>query len=198
MQNHVTFEEAKQRYSVSNQNDQRKRKYTRYFFLPNVNEERSARISVCQKMFLGTLGYSSDEVLRTLQSSTDEVEVVQGSKRGKKKKMNRKHKITFDDEEIIRNNIKKYNLCVSHYRREHAPNRLYLPSELSITDMFEDYKICCEENRKVYLYIKYWRILKKMNISFARLGTEECEVCEVCEDSHSRRIPKKATDRNVW
>ena len=83
MQNHVTYEVPKRRYSVSNQNDQRKRKYTRYFFLPNVNEERSARISVCQKMFLGTLGYSS-EVLGTLQSSTDEVEVVQGSKRGKK------------------------------------------------------------------------------------------------------------------
>ena len=119
-------------------------------------------------MFLGTLGYSSDEVFRTLQSSTDEVEVVQGSKRGKNEP---KHQITFDDEEIIRNHVKKYNPCVSHYRREHAPNRLYLPSELSITDMFEDYKICCEEeNRKVYSYIKYWRILKKMNISFAKFA----------------------------
>ena len=36
-----------------------------------VNDDTSP-ISVCQRMFLGTLGYSCDEVLRTLQSSTDE------------------------------------------------------------------------------------------------------------------------------
>ena len=45
--------------------------------------------------------------------------------------------------------------------------------------MYEDYKISCqEEDRKVYSYITYWRIIKEMNISFAKLGTEECEVCD--------------------
>ena len=93
-------------------------------------------------MFLGTLGYSSDEVLRTLQSSTDEADVVKRSKRGK---YDPKHKIKPINEIFIKEHIKKYNQCISHYRREHAPNRLYLPSELSIVEMFNDYKICCEE-----------------------------------------------------
>ena len=44
-----------------------------------------------KKMFLRTLGYSSDEGLRTSQSSTGEADVVQGSKRGKHEP---KHKIT--------------------------------------------------------------------------------------------------------
>ena len=80
---------------------------------------------------------------------------------------------------FFKKHINKYNPCISHYRREHAPNRLYPPSELCCSYMYEDYKISCqEEDRKVYSYITYWRIIKEMNISFAKLGTEECEVCD--------------------
>ena len=32
-----------------------------------------------------------------------------------------------------------FSPTVSHYRREHAPNRLYLSSELTITDMHNDF-----------------------------------------------------------
>ena len=45
--------------------------------------------------------------------------------------------------------------------------------------MYEDYKLCCEEDiKKSYSYIKFWRTIKDMHISFAKLGLEECEVCD--------------------
>ena len=58
---HVNFDEPKRRYST--EKEVRKRKCSRYFFLPITSQGKLTRIAVCQKMFLGTLGYSSDEVL---------------------------------------------------------------------------------------------------------------------------------------
>ena len=123
-----------------------------------ILKKRRSRIAVCQTMFLRTLGHKSDEVLRTVQNTNDEANIVPMSKRGKHQP---KHRISENDEAYIRMHIKKFNPCVSHYRSEHAPNRWYLPSELSCTKMSEDYQICCEEeNRKAFSYIKYWQIIK--------------------------------------
>ena len=172
LQNNVSLEEPKRRYSDPGP---RKRKYTRYFFLPNV-EKKGFRIYVCQTMFLHTLGYKSDEVLRTVQNSTDEADVVAKSKRGKRAPT---HKISSGDEQYIRDHMKSCNPCISHYRRAHAPNRQYLPSELSVKEMHADYKHCCDmDNRKAFSEIKYRRIVKEMNISFANFGIEECETCD--------------------
>ena len=88
------------------------------------------------------------------------------------------HKTPDKDEVFIKEHILKYNPHISHYRREHAPNRLYLPTELSCMDMHKDYLLDCEEAvRKPYSYVKYWRVAKTMYISFASLGIEECETC---------------------
>ena len=76
---HVNFNETKRRYST--EKEVRKRKGSRYFFLPITSQGKLTRIAVCQKTFLGTLGYSSDEVLRTSQNSTGEGNVIQKSKR---------------------------------------------------------------------------------------------------------------------
>nr|CAI5819387.1 unnamed protein product [Callosobruchus analis] len=38
----------------------------------------------------------------------------------------------------IRNHINSFNPKAPHYRRSHAPNRKYLPADLSITQMYED------------------------------------------------------------
>ena len=126
---------------------------------------------------------------RTVQNTNDEANIVPRSKREKHQP---KHKIAENDEAYIRMHIKKFNPCVSHYRREHAPNRWYLPSELSCTEMFEDYQICCEEeNRKAFSYIKYWQIIKEMNISFTKLGIEECELCDaytIHTQEHKKRL----------
>ena len=48
--------------------------------------------------------------------------------------------MTEDVKDLISSHISKFNPCISHYRRKHAPNRLYLPSELNIKVMYDYFK----------------------------------------------------------
>ena len=69
-----------------------------------------------------------------------------------------------------------YNPSVSHYRREHAPLRRYLPSEVNIRSMFKDFR---EKNPHFKCgYELYRSEVRKMRISFAKLGEEGCKICE--------------------
>lgn len=75
---------------------------------------------------------------------------------------------------------------ISHYRRSHAPNRLYLPSDLSVIKLYNDF---AEKYPNVCSYDHYRRNIRSLNISFVQLGHEECECCEHfkihghCEDN---------------
>ena len=90
-----------------------------------------------------------------------------------------KHAISKDDNDHIKDHIMKFNPAISHYRRVLCPNRLYFPSELSVTEMYSNYKQCCEEDkRKCCSYIHYFRTVKSMNISFVKEGIEECDICD--------------------
>ena len=35
-----------------------------------------------------------------------------------------------------------------------------------------------EAGQKILSYMSYWRQIKQMNISFAKLGVEECKLCD--------------------
>lgn len=67
---------------------------------------------------------------------------------------------------------------------KHAPNRKYLPSDLNVRDMYKDF---CEKSgitehsppEDCVSYDHYRRVIKDLNISFAKLGNEECETCEI-------------------
>ena len=151
LQDHVTLVEPKKRYS---EKGERKRLFNRSFLFPNI-DKKTSRISVCQVMFLNTLGYKSDEVLRTVSYSIDEAGVVCRSKRGKHAPA---HKISFEDDQYIRDHIDKFNPSKFHSSRKH---HLYLPSEISVKKMHSDYIDCCkEDNRKAFSEIKYRRVLK--------------------------------------
>lgn len=76
----------------------------------------------------------------------------------------------------------QFNPCVSHYRREHAPHRLYLPSDIKIKDMYTDYlRKHPDENVSYETYRKV--VTDDMNISFNKLGHEECDTCTI-QDRH--------------
>ena len=65
--------------------------------------------------------------------------------------------------------IKSFHPAVSHYRRDYAPN--YLSPELSITTLYNDFK---ENHKETELsYTCYRKEVKKLNISFVKLGEEE-------------------------
>ncbi|KAH9633935.1 hypothetical protein HF086_006451 [Spodoptera exigua] len=81
----------------------------------------------------------------------------------------------LDNTKIIEH-IMSFRPAVSHYRREHAPNKKYLPSDLSIRIMYDHY--CENEPETKVSYGFYRKLVKELNISFAKLGHEECEQCE--------------------
>lgn len=80
------------------------------------------------------------------------------------------------NDEPIKNHIESFNSAVAHYRREHAPNSRYLPSKISATNMYKDFTEKFPE--MICSYDHYRKILKNLNISFVKLGNEECEIFE--------------------
>ncbi|KAL4148233.1 hypothetical protein QTP88_002514 [Uroleucon formosanum] len=75
--------------------------------------------------------------------------------------------------------IESFNPTISHYRREHAPNVRYLPSDVTISLMHQHFIEKFPESDRNYISYEYYRCkVKEKNISFAQLGHEECELCE--------------------
>ena len=64
----------------------------------------------------------------------------------------------------IRDHIKSYGPSISHYRRAHAPNRLYLYPEFTIKGMLDDFNEKHPGNG--VHYSTYYQIVRAMKISF--------------------------------
>lgn len=135
-----------------------------HFFTDDVN----AKVNVCQKFFLATLGFNhlNTTFLRSALSS----EFPAADKRGK---YDRKSELMESD---VVEHVMTFTPQVSHHRREHAPNRLYLPSDVTINSMHSLFNESFPDKRCSYDY--YRKIVDKMNIGFTKLGHEKCEDCE--------------------
>ena len=78
------------------------------------------------------------------------------------------------------------NRSISHYRRKHAPLRRYLPAELNAHLL---YKYFCEMYPDIKVtYKTYWMQVKSLNISFAKLGLEQCETCLIYDVHMDRSV----------
>jgi hypothetical protein len=67
---------------------------------------------------------------------------------------------------------------------------LYLPSELITASMYKDFKDQhAEKGEKCPGYQTYRSVLRDKNISFAKLGEEECELC-LSYEQHQHSAPK--------
>ena len=175
-------QEATQRHTT---NDSSRRSKTYRYFLRRSMESGGGSKAVCKVFYLTTLGYnekSDSAVMRILHSAPIESTSPAADKRGKHEP---KNKLDRGD---ISHHISKFNPAVHHYRREHAPNRLYLPSDITITDMHADF---CREVKRVCLET-YRKEVERMNISFAVLGAEECERCK----KHSEHMDDRDTAEN--
>lgn len=92
-------------------------------------------VIMCAKFFfLSTLGYEvkNDRVLRDALTKTNLNITAKPNQQGK----TGKRKI---DRDIIIRHIESFKPSIAHYRREHAPNRRYLPSDINITMMYKDF-----------------------------------------------------------
>nr|CAI5839646.1 unnamed protein product [Callosobruchus analis] len=158
------------------------REYTYKYYLTSGEAEK---VSVCKTFFLATLGYEkeNDRMLKNL-CKTDP-KCIAPQKDGRRRSCPRK----VDRHSIIEH-VNSFNPTISHYRREHAPYRRYLPSDINITLMYKDFKQ--KYPNTDFSYESYRKIVTNdLNISFANLGNEECWECEEFE------IHKKATSHEA-
>ena len=111
---------------------------------------------VCKEMFLATLGFATDKVLTVFRSSST-VKDQRGQTPAGKRGNNRKN-VTVVQIDQIKKHINSFGPGISHYRRKHAPKRLYLDPSLTIRDMFNDYK---SQTADSLSYISYYRLESK-------------------------------------
>lgn len=111
--------------------EESKRSQSCTYKLPEVN---GLKVTVCKVMFLHTLGLKTDGMVTEFLRAKGNL------------KSNRVHRLTDDhrgkstpsskvDEEDIRHHINSYHPQISHYNREHTPNRRFLDPEITITGM---------------------------------------------------------------
>lgn len=160
-----------------------RRSNTNFYFL---KDSEGCKQNVCKVFFLGTLGYEAknDRVLRDALSKTNSGVTARPSEQGKKGK-------TKIDRDIIMEHIESFRPTIAHYRREHAPERRYLPTDVNITLMYQDFKTKYPNCQ--FSYYLYREVVSSMKISFAKLGHEQCWVCESF-DLHSKLSSHKKDD----
>jgi len=94
----------------------------------------------------------------------------------KDKCTSKKNNDSIKTHNLVSDHIELFHPTISHYRREHAPDARYLPSDINIKLMYEDFN---EKYPDIQISYEFYRIkLKEKNISFAVLGHKECEICE--------------------
>ena len=138
------------------------------------------KVPVCKAMFLSTIGYKSDKILTVTRKSTA------ADKRGK---TSNKNAVSQEVVTEIKEHIHQtYEPTISHYRRPHAPHRLYVDSSLTQLDMYSHYKdtFTLAGASRIVSRPTFARIVKDMNISFAKLGCELCETCLLYEQHNPK------------
>lgn len=159
-----------------------RRAFTNEYHFKKASEQGGGLHRVCKVFYLGTLGFSSNNtsvVLNALNkrmevSSIENVQDMRGRHAPK-------HKMAVETRGLIIQHIQSFRPMSHHYRRAHAPYRRYLPCELSITGLHNDFR---KKNADVAVgYSSYARVFHKGNISFAKLANEECDVC-LAQDNH--------------
>nr|CAH7766115.1 unnamed protein product [Callosobruchus chinensis] len=100
-----------------------------------LKSDSGTDVNVCKNFFLAILGYQvhNDRIVRDVLNKSDAKNLlIKPLKRGhpSEKQIDRKP---------IIDHINSLNPRISHYRREHAPNRKYLPSDSNIKLMHSDF-----------------------------------------------------------
>ena len=148
-----------ERKPIKGNNEHRARNnFISYYF----KNKDGVRQKVCKTFFLSTLGYgpSSSVIDSLIRSTPSGALCATPDARGGRRKEH------CADHDLIGKHIESYNPAMPHYRKAHAPKRRYLPSELTIKEMHDDYQAkhpSCQTS-----YRTYQRIMKELNISIAK------------------------------
>ncbi|KAK4885764.1 hypothetical protein RN001_002035, partial [Aquatica leii] len=147
-----------------------RRKFILKYFCPDQDGNNQ---EVCKVFFMSTLGYNKkcDKRLRTVVKNTNDDD-LQATPDFRDRHIPH-NKI---DKTRIVNHINSFRPSISHYRRERALNRKYLPTDLNVQIMFK----CFKSANKDFIcsYEHYRKTVQEMNISFVKLNHEECFACK--------------------
>ncbi|KAL1375676.1 hypothetical protein pipiens_017360 [Culex pipiens pipiens] len=170
IQQYASLADVKNRRSKRDVTDELVKKRSFVCTLPTASD---TPIVVCRTFFLNTIGYGKDcgnIIYRSIHGCDED-----GAPEPKRGKYTRK----TDSRDSVKDHIEGFGPTISHYRREHAPNRLYLPSDLTQKSMYDDYQ---QTHTSKVSYSLYSRVVNEMKISFVKLGHEECEACVSAEE----------------
>ena len=106
------------------------------------------------------------DFVKAKKSSEDDIQLLITDHRGKHEPKNKKN------HDSIKQHIESYHPQVSHYRIATAPNRRYLDHDLTIKELWMDYK----QNHNVS-YQVYQRVFQAENVGFAGPNQDECDLC---------------------
>lgn len=140
-------------------------------FKYGLTDESGDCHKVCRSFFLNTLGFDKSNTKVIYSSFAKDSSDVTKDKRGT-------HKRDFSIRNQMKDHVMSFDPQIAHYRREHAPQRLYLPSDMSAIKLYEHYKKNHPPNM-IGSYRLYSQVVREQNISFAKLGIEECEYCAI-------------------
>nr|XP_053621942.1 uncharacterized protein LOC128681791 [Plodia interpunctella] len=141
-----------------------------YFFCDKNGE----KVAVCKTFFITTLGYKKNncKAVRNIIDTYYKTQYAEPIIDGRGHNPNPSQ----IDRTKIKEHIMSFRPVVSHYRRVHAPNRKYLPSDINIRMMYDNY---CEKEPEINVSYGFYRnVVNELKISFTKLGHEECELCE--------------------
>ena len=126
---------------------------------------------MCKAFFLTTLGFGQTSADAVVAAVEDDAICAQADtdRRGEAPAINKL------DIEALKEHVWKFHPIKHHYRYEHAPNRYYLPQDLTIAQMHHDY--LAQENAQKCSFETYRKVVRSFNISFTRLAGEECSRC---------------------
>ena len=141
--------------------------------LPSSEAAREA-MTICKTFFLSTLGFGERSDSAVLGA------VKTGAITPVRDQRGRTMPNSKADEEKITEHIMKYKPVKHHYRYEHVPNRLYLPTDITVQKMYADYteaagrgevRPCSRE--------RYRQSVRRLNIGNTQLSAEECSKCSL-------------------
>ena len=109
------------------------RENTLQYHLPLSSGEK---LVVCKKFYMATLGLKGNGIIaQFLKWSKANPLISPSEKRGGRQNKD----VDEERNNCIMNHINSFNPQISHYNRNHAPNPKYLPPELSVKYMWDDY-----------------------------------------------------------
>lgn len=179
---------SKQRERKKTTKCPRNREFTREYTLI----KDGVPIKVCSVMFLNTLSINEKRVRTVLNNTTATgAPLVDG--RGK----HGNHRTCEEREKLVMDHIKLFKVVESHYVRKEAKYE-YLPSDLSVAEMYRMYnEWCAKKSYPLEDYKFYLRVFnERFALKFQQPKKDKCDTCECYKNSSQHTDEMKQSQRN--